>query len=165
MAETQKGNQYSKGSDVQGLLVATFEHSLDPKWRLTIPACWREIMGMPGYLYAMIAPQKGNLLILFPPLEMERMVQRLRDLPMTTPGRMEAMRYIGGNSEQVFFDVQGRIRVSDRLLKAGRLTDRNEKVVLLGALDRIELWPKSLAPQTEEIKGEEMLSAFQMVGF
>ena len=50
-------------------------------------------------------------------------------------------------------------------LKAGRLTDRNEKVVLLGALDRIELWPKSLAPQTEEIKGEEMLSAFQMVGF
>lgn len=122
-------------------------------------------MGDPGYLYAMIAPQKDTLLMLMPPMEMEYKIQKLRELPMTTPGRMEAQRYIGENSEQVFFDVQGRIRIPDRLLKAGRLLGKEGKVVLIGALDKIELWPLSLRPEQEEIKGEDMAHAFELAGF
>lgn len=138
---------------------------MDAKWRLCIPAQWREAMGGPGYVYAMIAPQKGSVLMLMPPMEMEHRIQRLRDLPMTTPGRMEAQRYIGENAEQVFFDVQGRVRIPDRLLKAGKLTSLSEKVVLIGALDRIEVWPASLRPETPEIRGEDMAQAFQLAGF
>lgn len=165
MPASPKENQFSRGSEVQGFLVGRFEHSMDPKWRLTIPAGWRETMGSPGYLYAMIAPQKGTLLMLVPPVTMEGKIQKLRDLPMATPGRMEAQRYIGENSEQVFFDVQGRIRIPDRLLRAGKLMAPGEKVVLIGALDKIELWPLSLRPPAEEISGEEMEQAFRLAGF
>lgn len=165
MPAIPKEQQFSRGTAVQGFLVGRFEHSMDPKHRLTIPANWRESMGGPGYLYAMIAPQKDPLLMLMPPMEMEYKIQRLRDLPMTTPGRMEAQRFIGENSEQAFFDVQGRIRISDRLLNAGRLLCPGEKVVLIGALDKIELWPLSLRPEEKEIRGEEMAQAFELAGF
>ena len=122
-------------------------------------------MGGPGYMYAMIAPQKESLVMLVPPMVMESKVQKLREMPMSAPGRMAALRLIGENSEQVFFDVQGRVRIPDRLLRAGKLTEPGEKVVLIGALDKIELWPLSLKPQTEEIKGEDMAKAFELAGF
>ena len=125
---------------------------MDSKWRLTIPANWREIMGYPGYVYVMFSPHHDRLLTLVPPIVMEAKIKKLREELKGSPAYKSTLRFISENSEQVFFDAQGRIRIPDRLLAVGKLQNTKEKVVMLGALDKIELWPQSLKPEPEPQK-------------
>ncbi len=155
MEELAGDSQYSRGTTLRGAFVGWNRHSMDEKKRLTIPANWREIMGYPGYMYVMFSAQQDRLLTLIPPIEMEEKIKQLREGLRGNPGYKTALKFISENSEQVFFDAQGRIRIPDRLLSVGKLNKAREKVVMLGALDKIELWPQSLKPETEPVKVQD----------
>ena len=51
-----------------GVLVGRFDHALDPKRRLTIPAEWRSVMGAPDFVYVFPDPAEPCL-DLIPPAE------------------------------------------------------------------------------------------------
>jgi DNA-binding transcriptional regulator/RsmH inhibitor MraZ len=54
---------------------------------------------------------------------------------------------IGASSEKLAFDIQGRIRICDRLLRFANLTTT---VAMVGAVRMIKLWdPAALAPEAE----------------
>ena len=62
-----------------GVLVGRFDHSLDPKKRLTIPSEWRAIMGDYPYVYIMPDPVE-QCLDLIPAAEMEVRLEKLRGI-------------------------------------------------------------------------------------
>ena len=111
MEELAGDSQYSRGTTLRGAFVGWNRHSMDEKKRLTIPANWREIMGYPGYMYVMFSAQQDRLLTLIPPIEMEEKIKQLREGLRGNPGYKTALKFISENSEQVFFDAQGRIRI------------------------------------------------------
>ena len=126
-------------------LMGEFEHSLDPKKRLTIPREWRQAMGDPDFVYVM-RDRNGKCLDLLPKAEMESLLAKLREKALFDPALTKAAMLIGANSEQLMFDVQGRIRISDKLLQFANLTTT---VVMAGSVRMAKLWnPEAYAEES-----------------
>lgn len=155
------GGQGAEAVARPGLLVGRFDHALDTKRRFTIPADWRDLMGKPAYVYIMPDPRE-KCLNLLPPLEMEGRLEKLRQRALFDKSASAALRTLGENSEQVMLDVQGRIRIKDRLLKFALL---EEKVVMLGALNRVQLWSPALRPEDAEIDQGKLAEACEALEF
>ena len=142
-------------------LVGRFDHALDPKKRFTIPSEWRALMGNPQYVYVMPDP-KERCLDLVPVAEMEVRLAKLREKALFDPAANRALQTIGSVSELPTLDIQGRIRISDKLLQFANLTTT---VAMLGSVRMVKLWdPKSLAP-AETIDQEALASALADVEF
>lgn len=142
-------------------LMGEFEHSLDPKKRLTIPREWRQAMGNPDFVYVM-RDRNGKCLDLLPKAEMESLLAKLREKALFDPALTKAAMLIGANSEQLMLDVQGRIRISDKLLQFANLTTT---VAMLGSVRMVKLWdPAALAP-AETVDQAALASALAEVGF
>ncbi len=144
-----------------GLLVGRFDHALDPKRRLTVPAGWRDLMGAPPYVYVFPDPNE-KCLNLIPPAEMEGRLEKLRQRALFDKRAGEALRVFGENAEQAVVDVQGRIRIKDRLLMFARLSD---KVVMIGAMNRIQLWSPALRPEAETVDQAALAAACEALDF
>ncbi len=144
------------GQGAPAFLLGRFDHALDPKKRLTIPAGWRDLMGNPKYLFVLPDPSEPCLTIM-PFDEMQMLLGSLRKKSYFDRKLIAALRTIGANSEQLSFDVQGRIRISDRLLKYANL---QKAVTLVGAVNRIQLWDPAQVPVSEEIDVDGLNDAF-----
>ena len=126
-------------------LMGEFEHSLDPKKRLTIPREWRQAMGDPDFVYVM-RDRNGKCLDLLPKAEMESLLAKQREKARFDPALTKAGMLIGANSEQLMLDVQGRIRISDKLLQFANLTTT---VVMAGSVRMAKLWnPEAYAEES-----------------
>ncbi|MBP5791849.1 MAG: hypothetical protein J6W80_06320 [Kiritimatiellae bacterium] len=147
---SKKGSQSAAESArekvVSGVLVGRFDHNLDPKKRFTIPSEWRNAMGNPEYVYVM-PDSRERCLNLIPSEEMESRLEKLREKALFDPALAPYLAAIGSASEQLVLDVQGRIRISDKLLQFANLTTT---VAMVGAVRMIKLWsPKAIPPQGE----------------
>lgn len=151
----------SGSSSSPGLLVGRFDYALDPKKRFTIPAGWRDVMGAPTYVYVLPDPRE-KCLNLLPPGEMEGRLEKLRAKALFDRHASEAMRIIGEHSEQLTVDTQGRIRVRDRLLNFAEIDD---KVVMIGAFNRIQVWSPALRPDVEEVDQKMLADAVDLLQF
>ena len=148
----------SSGSNA---LMGEFEHSLDPKKRLTIPREWRQAMGDPDFVYVM-RDRNGKCLDLLPKAEMESLLAKLREKALFDPALTKAAMLIGANSEQLMLDVQGRIRISDKLLQFANLTTT---VAMVGAVRKIELWRPEALPPEDKVDQAEFGEALMAAGF
>ncbi|MDD5706774.1 MAG: hypothetical protein PHR35_12700 [Kiritimatiellae bacterium] len=130
-----------------GMLLGRFPHRLDPKRRITIPATLRNRMGNPSYVYVM--PDLNNLrcLNILPPDELESRLARLRQAALSDKRVADFVTRVGSISESLDVDVQGRIRIRDRLLDHVGV---QKDVVLIGALNRVQVWAVAHAPIEEE---------------
>jgi division/cell wall cluster transcriptional repressor MraZ len=143
------------------VLVGRYDHALDPKKRFTIPSEWRDAMGSPNYVYVMPDPSE-KCLNLIPAVEMETRLQKLREKALFDPQCNRALQVIGANADQLTLDVQGRIRVRDKLLQFANLTTT---VAMVGSVRMIKLWdPRALAPE-DRIEQAALAEALKEVGF
>ena len=151
MSKVGKQSVAESTQAVSGVLVGRFDHALDPKKRFTIPREWRATMGEPDYVYVM-PDHKEGCLNLVPRAEMEARLAKLREKALFDPALNRALQVIGGNSEQLMLDVQGRIRVSDKLLQFANLTTT---VAIVGSVRMLKVYdPALLGPEDEiDIEG------------
>lgn len=117
-------------------LMGTFERSLDPKKRLTIPSVWRSALG-PDFVYVM-PDARRRCLQLIPRDVMEARLAKYQELALSDPDVNAALDEIGAVSEMLEFDVQGRIRINDELLAYANLKG---SVVLRGSVRMATIWP------------------------
>ena len=69
---------------------------------------------------------------------------------------------IGSSSEMPLLDVQGRIRISDKLLQFANLTTT---VAMVGAVRKIELWRPEALPPEDKVDQAEFGEALMAAGF
>ena len=112
-------------------------------------------MGSPESLYVIPNPH-DKVLNLLSPDEMVACMERVRQGSLFDKSRSQSLRILGENSEQVMLDVQGRIRIRDRLLDFAGLAD---KVVMIGEGNRIEVRSPELRPEAREVPQEEVAEA------
>jgi MraZ protein len=116
----------------------TFDHTLDAKNRLTVPARYRAALAE-GVVLAMPVDLKPCVGV-WRPEEYERYTQRaLADLPPLSPRRSELERFFFGSSQDADLDAAGRIMVPGFL---GEHAGLEKEVVVVGVGDRLELWRK-----------------------
>ena len=127
-----------------GALMGRHDFALDPKKRLTIPSEWRSLMGEIVYV---IPDRKERCLNLYSKSEMDVYLEQLRQKALFDPAFNKVCAAIGMVSQQLSLDVQGRIRISDRLLQFANLTTT---VAMVGSVRMIKLYdPKAIGPEDE----------------
>ena len=144
-----------------GVLVGRCDHSLDPKRRLTIPSGWRKTLGNPEFVYVMPDPTDRCVNII-PMVEWEARMEELRKKALFDPALKPVLQTIGANSEMPALDVQGRIRISDKLLQFANLTTT---VAMLGAVRMIQLWDPAALPPANEVDQKGLGDALALAGF
>ncbi|HEX4436725.1 MAG TPA: division/cell wall cluster transcriptional repressor MraZ [Solirubrobacteraceae bacterium] len=117
----------------------TFDHTLDAKNRLTVPARYRSALA-DGVVLAMPIDLKPCVGV-WRPEEYEAYTRRaLAELPPLSPRLAEMERFFYGSSHDTELDAAGRIMVPGFLGEHGKLA---KEVVVVGVGDRMELWDRA----------------------
>lgn len=117
------------------MLSGEYNHNIDAKGRLTIPSKFREQLG------EQIVVTKGTdaCLWIFPMEEWSALEAELQKLPRSKDAR-DYIRHMVGGAETEEFDKMGRALIPQPLRNYAHL---EKEVVLVGVLDRIEIWDKT----------------------
>jgi len=114
----------------------TFDHTLDAKNRLTVPARYRAALAG-GVVLAMPADRKPCIGI-WQREEYERYSRRaIEGLPALSAARAELERFFYGSSHDSDLDAAGRIMLPARFIEHASL---HKDVLVVGAGERLELW-------------------------
>ena len=114
--------------------VGQFQHSLDAKGRLILPAKFRPEFERGGHL----SPNTDGCVALWTPGEFARQTEeRLAQARHGGAAELQLARYWAANSSDAEFDRQGRFAVPPATRDYGHLVG---DVLIVGALDHIELW-------------------------
>jgi len=114
--------------------LGSFQHQIDEKGRLSLPAQFRRESGEQPLVLVHVFPES---LTLYPQDTWEGVEVRLREAMRGSPtNRAWALR-VTANAVEVVPDKQGRILVPQRMQDAVGITG---PTLVVGAIDRIELW-------------------------
>ena len=119
---------------------STYRHSTDKKRRIQVPAMWRPTEE--DFQFTLIVwpqRQEGPCLRVLPPKEMAELMESLDAMPNGDRNKTILKRIIGSESTQVTLDKAGRICVPDEMAAATGIEIEKE-VVMVGLLDRFEIW-------------------------
>ena len=115
----------------------TFEHSLDAKNRLTIPAKFRAALAGRVFLVRGVDP----CISLYPEATYTTLTQSaLANLNPFEPQARDLKRMLYGNATDTELDSAGRVMLTPRQLEHARI---DREVVITGAGDCLELWDRS----------------------
>jgi MraZ protein len=117
----------------------TFDHTLDAKNRLTVPARYRAALA-DGVVLAMPVDLKPCVGVWRPEDYETYTARALAELPPLSSRLTELERFFYGSSHDAELDAAGRIMVPSFLGEHASLT---KEVVVVGAGDRMELWDRS----------------------
>jgi MraZ protein len=112
-----------------------YEHSLDAKGRLAIPARFRAQLGEG----AIITRGFDGCLVIYPADVWRTVAERLDSLSSTQEAARKAKRFVFSGATECEFDKQGRVLVPAFLRSYAELT---ETVVVVGQYSRIEIWDR-----------------------
>ena len=138
-------------------MTGTYEHSIDAKGRLFIPAKLREELGVTFYL----AMGVDECLAIYPQETWNRFTEKFASLPMS---QSAAMRPLFANASKCELDSQGRIVIPQKLRKYAGL---EKDAVIIGVNDRAEIWSAETwnTREEEEMTPEKMKACLAALGF
>ncbi|HYA45286.1 MAG TPA: hypothetical protein VED59_06745 [Acidimicrobiales bacterium] len=120
------------------LLFGKYEHMLDSKWRVTLPADLRSRF-VTGPRNAVVSKYFEGCVAVWPPdVHQERLAKALPALDGSKDDRWDA-RALTGDSSLVDVDTQWRITIPAGYREYARLS-LGEPVIIHGMLNHIELW-------------------------
>jgi MraZ protein len=117
----------------------TFDHTLDAKNRLTVPARYRAALS-DGVVMAMTVDQKPCVGIWRPEQYATYSERALAQLPPMSTKLNEMERFFFGSSQDAELDAAGRIMVPGFL---GEHASLSKDVVIVGVGDRLEVWDRA----------------------
>ncbi len=123
------------------MFLGRYEHNIDDKGRLTIPARFREPLEEGAYL----TQGFDKNLIVLTPAAFEAWATRVNSLNMTDPTTRLLRRLIFSSANFVEVDKAGRILIPQYLRQAA---DLNDNAIVVGAGEFFEIWsPAQWQPQ------------------
>lgn len=122
-------------SGVSNMFMGEYQHSIDAKGRLIIPAKFREHL-TEGFV---ITRGLDNCLFGYPILEWRKLEEKLKQLPVTKKDARAFTRFFFSGATEVEVDKQGRINIPSNLLTHANV---QKDCVVLGVSNRIEIWSK-----------------------
>ncbi|MEK7567267.1 MAG: division/cell wall cluster transcriptional repressor MraZ [Patescibacteria group bacterium] len=115
------------------MLIGEFQHTLDAKKRVALPAKLRRELGK----NAVITKGLDKCLFVYPIKEWEKVAEKLAALPMGQANTRSFQRFFLGGATYVEMDQLGRVLIPDYLKEYAGLSER---VVIAGVYKRLEIW-------------------------
>jgi len=133
---------------------SSYRHGVDEKRRLQIPAKWRP--AQPGVEFTLVLwpkAKEGPCLRALPPQQMAALMRDIDAMPNSDPSKGVLKRFIGSESVQAPLDKVGRICLPEEMARAAGISD---EAVLVGLLDRFEIWSPE---RYEKVKASDAIMA------
>ncbi|MBR6756207.1 MAG: division/cell wall cluster transcriptional repressor MraZ [Peptococcaceae bacterium] len=137
-----------------------YEHSIDAKGRVIIPAKLRDALGE----QFIITKGLDECLFVYPMDQWEAFQEKLQALPLNQPSARAFVRFFFSGATEAELDKQGRVMLPANLREYGSL---EKEIVITGAGNRLEIWDKEKW-ETYLATGqtpEELAMAMSDVGF
>ncbi|HHY38845.1 MAG TPA: division/cell wall cluster transcriptional repressor MraZ [Clostridia bacterium] len=128
------------------MLIGEYQHLIDEKGRVTVPARLREGLGEKFIM----ARGLENCLFLFPMDEWARIQEKLKSLSLTRSDARAFTRFLFSGAQEAQVDRQGRVLISPNLREYAAL---DKEVVLVGVSTRAEIWAKEQWERYKERAG------------
>ena len=117
------------------MFMGEYNHTIDAKGRLIIPAKFREVLGDEF----VVTKGMDGCLFVFDNSEWQVFAEKLRSLPMIDKEVRQFSRFFRAGAASVEVDKQGRILLPSVLRDFAGIT---KDTVLIGVGSRIEIWSK-----------------------
>ena len=117
------------------MFMGEYQHSIDAKGRMIVPAKFREILGETFVLTRGL----DHCIFGYPMDEWRKLEQKLKDLPMTNKDARAFARFFFSGATEVELDKQGRINIPSTLINHANL---EKECIVLGVSSKIEIWAK-----------------------
>ncbi|MEK5133944.1 division/cell wall cluster transcriptional repressor MraZ [Bacillus sp. FSL W8-0645] len=141
------------------MFMGEYQHTIDTKGRMIIPAKFRDGLGVQFVLTRGL----DQCLFGYPMSEWKLIEEKLKALPLTKKDARAFTRFFFSGAVECDLDKQGRINIASNLLQYAKL---EKECVVIGVSNRIELWSKSIWEQyTEEQEDSFAEIAENMIGF
>ena len=115
------------------MLIGEYEHSIDTKGRLIMPAKLREDMGEKF----IVTKGLDGCLFGFSQKEWANFEEKLKTLPLTNKNARDFVRFFLSGAIECEIDKQGRFLISSNLRQYAQM---DKEVVIIGVGTRIEIW-------------------------
>jgi MraZ protein len=118
------------------MFMGEYNHNIDEKGRLIIPAKFRESLGTSF----VVTRGLDTCLFVYPLTEWQKLEEKLKALPFTKKDARAFTRFFFSGATECDLDKQGRVNISAPLRQYGKL---DKECVVIGVSNRIEIWSKS----------------------
>jgi MraZ protein len=129
------------------MFMGEYQHSLDDKGRIIIPAKFRDALGSTF----VITRGLDNCLFVYPAEEWAQMESKLKALPLMKSDARAFTRFFLSGATECELDKQGRANIPANLREHAGL---QSQAVVIGVSSRVEIWSKErweqYAKQSEE---------------
>lgn len=117
------------------MFMGEYQHSIDAKGRMIVPAKFRELLGETFVLTRGL----DHCILGYPMDEWRKLEQKLKDLPMTKKDARAFARFFFSGASEVELDKQGRINIPSTLINHANL---EKECIILGVSSKLEIWAK-----------------------
>lgn len=118
------------------MLMGEFQHNIDAKGRIIIPAKLREDLGSKF----VITRGLDGCVFGYPLDNWEKIQEKLKQLPLAKKEARAFTRFFYSAAAEAEIDKQGRINIPSTLVDYANL---EKECLVLGVSDRIEIWSKT----------------------
>ena len=140
------------------MLIGEYEHSLDTKGRLIMPAKLRQDMGE----RFIVTKGLDGCLFAFSQNEWLNFEKKLKSLPLSDRNARNFVRFFISGATECEIDKQGRFLIPNNLRIAAKL---EKETVIIGVGTRLEIWDKATWNKCDEnISADEIAENMTMLG-
>ena len=115
------------------MFIGEYQHTIDPKGRVIMPAKFREELGEKF----VVTKGLDSCLFVYPNEEWDNLEQKLRTLPLTSKEARSFIRFFFAGAAECEVDKQGRILVPSNLREHAGL---DKDLSIIGVSTRVEIW-------------------------
>lgn len=115
------------------MFIGEFNHTVDDKGRVTIPARYRQELEDGG----IVTRGLDGCLVLYPDLEWKVLTEKVKELPMTDRRARDFRRFFYGSAAEAALDRQGRILIPAYLREYASV---GSEATVVGMDTYIEIW-------------------------
>ena len=125
------------------MFLGEFEHTIDDKGRITIPAKFRERLAA-GLI---VTTGIDSCLWLYPLEEWKALATEISALPLTDPRTREFRRQVFAGAADAVPDKQGRVKLPPFLRKYANI---DNQAIITGLYDHCEIWAPEIWRERQE---------------
>jgi len=119
------------------MFMGEYQHSIDGKGRVIIPARFREELGE----NFIVTRGLDNCLFVYPQEEWEKLEKKLKALPFTKADARAFTRFFFSGAVECEADKQGRVLIPQNLRNHANL---DKEAVVIGVSNRVEIWSREV---------------------
>ncbi len=137
-----------------------YRHSLDDKRRLPVPFRWRPNEPIEFTLTVWPKHRAGTCLRVFPPVAWAKVRAEIDATPDVAQ-KTTLKRMIGSFSTSMKLDTAGRLTIPEEMAAEA---DISNQAVLVGCLDRFEIWNPSRYAEAKALDSTNWKQALELIG-